>query len=596
MVEIEVEIADAKSEETTDPLKQEQTDNKLVVREPSTPPPVPRKRKSDFKPMEAEFRAEQPSEVVGRDEVDPDSLLPAWDTKGHIAVKKASSTVAMPTCVRARSGESQGGKRDPPGRWSDDHTIRKMAYKLVGQEGYKLGEALKKAWKDTTVKERHFITPLVLYSKRLLEPWQPWPGKGKGKDSKGKGGNKGKSAKGKGSSRTPHNKPICFRYNSKGGCKQGDKCHFSHVCTLCFAKRSSYQCKANKNDRQGAAATWPGLLPKPATMDTATATPAFGPRRDALDTEDSRASGPREAKAAAQPQQRATADKVLRVLYVFSGTPRKHDMTSCLQEMCRVSGYKLAMECIDIKRKPRVDLSYSKQRNRILNKIKAGAYDAILLSPPCSTFTRAVWANFKGPCPVQSYEKPRGLDNLTAAERDKAILGNIFADFCWEITTATADSKLSFLLLDQPEDLGAMRYGLCTGKRPCSMWQWPQFAKILEKESNTSCVFHQGGPKPTRLLLKTKIELPSFCHVGPPTFDGDGYYTGPLPQAKGMGSIRGRQAKGPFKTSGTECWPPRVCQWIASLIGASWPPPATTATADPPTMSPQDTADIFPIC
>ena len=86
-----------------------------------------------------------------------------------------------------------------------DHAIRKLAYKLVSQEGYKLGEALKKAWKDPTVKERHFITPLALYSKRPLEPWNPKGGKGK--DSKGKG--KGKNAiKGKGSSRTPENKPI----------------------------------------------------------------------------------------------------------------------------------------------------------------------------------------------------------------------------------------------------------------------------------------------------------------------------------------------------------------------------------------------------
>ena len=44
-----------------------------------------------------EFRAEPLSEVVGRDEIDPASLIPAWDSKGRIAVKKASSTVAMPT-------------------------------------------------------------------------------------------------------------------------------------------------------------------------------------------------------------------------------------------------------------------------------------------------------------------------------------------------------------------------------------------------------------------------------------------------------------------------------------------------------------------
>ena len=34
-----------------------------------------------------------------------------------------------------------------------EHAIRKFANKLVSQEGYKLGEALKKAWKDATIKE-----------------------------------------------------------------------------------------------------------------------------------------------------------------------------------------------------------------------------------------------------------------------------------------------------------------------------------------------------------------------------------------------------------------------------------------------------------
>ena len=242
-------------------------------------------------------------------------------------------------------------------------------------------------------------------------------------------------------------------------------------------------------------------------------------------------------------------------------------MTSCLQKVCRASGYKLSIECIDIQRRPRIDLSYSKQRRRILDKTRSGSYDAILMSPPCSTFTRAVWANFKGPLPVRSYEEPRGLDNLTSAERDKAILGNIFADFCYEVILATLDTELSFLLMEKPEDLGAMRYGPYMGRRPSSMWQWPQLVKVLDKPGYVSCAFHQselgaGYPKPTRLLLKTKIQLPTFCYLGAPSFDNQGYYTGPLPLAKGMDSIRGRQATGPFKTSGTECWPPRVCQWI----------------------------------
>ena len=70
-----------------------------------------------------------------------------------------------------------------------------------------------------------------------------------------------------------------------------------------------------------------------------------------------------------------------------------------------------------------------------------------------------------------------------------------------------------------------------------------------------TCVFHQdnlgaGYPKPTRLLLKTRLQLPSFCCLGLPIFDRDGFYKGPLPLAKGMGSIRSQHTSGPFKTSG----------------------------------------------
>ena len=243
---------------------------------------------------------------------------------------------------------------------------------------------------------------------------------------------------------------------------------------------------------------------------------------------------------------------------------------------------------------------YSKQRKKILDKIRSGYYDAILLSPPCSTFSRAPWANKKGPRPVRCFENPRGLDSLTASERDRAILGNVFADFCYEVIACALDTYIKFLLLEQPEDLGAMRYGPYQGQRPASMWQWPQLAEILRRAGVITCVFHQGNlgagyPKPTRLLLKTTVQLPSFYFLGPPTFDKDGFYTGPLPVAKGMGSIRSRQTSGSFKTSGTECWPARMCQWIASLLVSTWEPTATTATLGASTTS-TATQDSYPVC
>ena len=44
-----------------------------------------------------EFRAEALTEDVSRDEVDPDTLMPVWDAKGHITVKRGNTTVATPT-------------------------------------------------------------------------------------------------------------------------------------------------------------------------------------------------------------------------------------------------------------------------------------------------------------------------------------------------------------------------------------------------------------------------------------------------------------------------------------------------------------------
>ena len=44
-----------------------------------------------------EFHAEPLNEVVSRDEVYPDVLLPVCDSKRHISVKKGSSSVALPS-------------------------------------------------------------------------------------------------------------------------------------------------------------------------------------------------------------------------------------------------------------------------------------------------------------------------------------------------------------------------------------------------------------------------------------------------------------------------------------------------------------------
>ena len=44
-----------------------------------------------------EFRAEPLTEIISRDEVDPDTLLPHWDAKGILSLKKGGSRTAMPS-------------------------------------------------------------------------------------------------------------------------------------------------------------------------------------------------------------------------------------------------------------------------------------------------------------------------------------------------------------------------------------------------------------------------------------------------------------------------------------------------------------------
>ena len=106
-------------------------------------------------------------------------------------------------------------------------------------------------------------------------------------------------------------------------------------------------------------------------------------------------------------------------------------MRGCLVRLGFLKNVEITVDCIDIQRKPRVDLCQSKQRAKLLEKIEAGAagaYDVILLSPPCSTFSE-LHAQFKGHRVARSYELPRGLHKLTAAECEGCILGNIVTDF-----------------------------------------------------------------------------------------------------------------------------------------------------------------------
>ena len=251
-----------------------------------------------------DYRAEDLTEVVSRDEVDPDSMVPQWDSRGNLTVRRGTSKTkepenpealrARPTIMRnaylmislkhTNRGELQGDynkafedykeyllgehvyglyARDAEGQalaappfklvLSYERAIRKDAVRRMNQEKESFPKALRMAWRDATTKERYFTTPLALYAKRPAPAASP-PSydAAAGKRPKGDKGTKGK---GKGGGKqlpgcATHNKegtPICFRFNTAGEkCKQR-KCKFSHQCGICFSdKHPMYQCSASK--------------------------------------------------------------------------------------------------------------------------------------------------------------------------------------------------------------------------------------------------------------------------------------------------------------------------------------------------------------
>jgi hypothetical protein len=257
-----------------------------------------------------EWRAEALSEVVSKDELEPDVLTPVWDPTGKLTVKKQSSTVPLPSnpeelrrrihllgtglimlgmrhtnrqeladlnpgefhryldyllgdhCYNMVAKSSEGYTIAAP-PWalivSYEHALRKKAMQFLNEgSSTTFVDALKRAVSDTVVKERYFTTPLALSASRprteYSKPQENQPFKdrfNKDRFSKGgkggKGRNKGGKGSAKGSSKTPEGKPICFRFNNpQGGCRN-KKCKYQHVCNLCFGKsHPSFQCRGKQ--------------------------------------------------------------------------------------------------------------------------------------------------------------------------------------------------------------------------------------------------------------------------------------------------------------------------------------------------------------
>ena len=256
----------------------------------------------------------------------------------------------------------------------------------------------------------------------------------------------------------------------------------------------------------------------------------------------------------------------------------------------------------------------------IITSIRKGDYDAVMLTPPCNTFSRLAWANRRGPQPLRSRTHPLGYPWLEGWKVDKVVAASEFIYKTWEAARTAHEIGVPYLI-EHPEDLGVTS----RGGNPASMRQLEGTRRLQIDTCATTCATHQcnsftyNAPpdyavadyaKPTR-WLGTLPGLKRANAQGWPTFDDLDDYTGPLPRFCGhrhTTTLVKAPTSGPgFPSSEASAYPPAICFWIARMVieaytttlspatpaagvsdnntlpgRAPTPSSSTTATASPP--------------
>ena len=243
----------------------------------------------------------------------------------------------------------------------------------------------------------------------------------------------------------------------------------------------------------------------------------------------------------------------------------KASLKQSLKKLCDQAAIQLQMEEWDILRSPSHDLSDPQIVEALLSRIRQGEFDAIFMSPPCNTWSRAPHSNPWGPCSLRNKSWPRGFPCLKGRFKEHAHLGNLLVDVCFTICNIVCNDQRCArvkIIWEHPEDLGAAWDSKGYQVFPASIWQLAEMQELFCQPSWITVAFFQcqfcvNRLKPTRLLSNI-AEVATFGFLGLPTFDSDGWYVGPLPQTcphGGHPALIKRSQHEDFRTTGTGVYP-----------------------------------------
>ena len=252
------------------------------------------------------------------------------------------------------------------------------------------------------------------------------------------------------------------------------------------------------------------------------------------------------------------------------------------------------MEEWDIANGTSYDLLLEENQQKLLKQVVEGQFDAILMSPPCGTWSRAPWANTHGPRPLRSHLEPWGFPWLEGHRLQKVTDSNSMIWLCVQILQLLEKKDfVTAFLLEHPENLGAVSsfkrkarkawfQTISSQVRPASIWQLQELQRFVNNSKVFSQVFHQclfgaDSPKPTRILTCLPY-LKSLGWTGwPQLHPQTGAYLGPLPFQCACAfphrQLISKGSDGSFLTTAAAAYPPRldelfataVSEWITSL-------------------------------
>ena len=93
----------------------------------------------------------------------------------------------------------------------------------------------------------------------------------------------------------------------------------------------------------------------------------------------------------------------LRVLYLFAGKERRNDVKSFLMKSVLFS---VEVREIDLLRSSDQNVLLADLWKELTDQVGGGFYDIVIVTPPCNTFSRALWHDSHGPARLRDRQYP----------------------------------------------------------------------------------------------------------------------------------------------------------------------------------------------